>query len=65
MYLVLGVIRDVSDTSPDALAKARNVLADHEERSAALRAHYGITKPEQHELDEDTRNRLRALGYVE
>jgi arylsulfatase A-like enzyme len=46
------------------LEQVRNTLAEHRQASNSLRAHFQITDTETAGLDEDTRNRLKALGYL-
>ena len=50
--------------SPEEIRRARSDLASLEESSAALRERYGIRGESPAELDPETIEQLRSLGYV-
>jgi arylsulfatase A-like enzyme len=52
-------------TAPEALTRARSLLAAASERAKQLRAVYGIQRPEDLQPTKDLLDRLRALGYVQ
>ena len=44
--------------------QAKEILAEHTEQSERLREYYSIESKEEIELDEDTLNTLKSLGYL-
>ncbi len=56
----------IADSAPDRLERARQLLAETEAESRALRQVHKVPRDgEETELDAETLRRLRALGYVE
>ena len=52
-------------SSPEKIEQARNLLEAHNGMAIRLRKLYGIARKQQIELDEETRERLKALGYIQ
>jgi len=50
---------------PDKVEQARNILEAHSEMVRQLRENYGLQAEEQIKLDEETIERLKALGYAQ
>jgi arylsulfatase A-like enzyme len=51
-------------TRPAELARGKELLEKHRKASEVVRSHYKVAQGEQIELDEETLEKLRAMGYV-
>ena len=54
----------LAHSSPEETAHARRILDDHRKKALELRAVLELTREEMIELDAETLERLRSLGYV-
>ena len=54
----------VLSSSPEEVARARTLLTEHTAASRKLRERYQISGKAEAELDEETKQRLRSLGYI-
>jgi arylsulfatase A-like enzyme len=52
-------------SSPDKVQRARNTLREHNQASAKLRDHYGVTDGEEIKFDKEIARQLKSLGYIQ
>ncbi len=57
--------KSLVSSSPDKVEQARDILKKVDAAAMRLRKLHGITEWQQIELDGETRERLKALGYIQ
>lgn len=57
--------RSIAESQPNAVGKAMKYLLEYHERSIRLRREYGIGAEAGMELDAETLEHLKSLGYIE
>ena len=54
----------LGSSSPEQLHQAREMVQDNEKAAARLRAYYRISGPVKEDIDEQTEETMRGLGYL-
>lgn len=55
----------IASLYPEQLQKARDILKEFKNESTRLRQHYKVIQKQKSNLDEETEEKLRALGYIQ
>lgn len=60
-----GEHNSLAHSSVEKVEQARKILREQGKAAATLRQHYGLAGEEKRELDEETKELLKTLGYVQ